>query len=367
MHSQVRFLVFSIVLALSACAPRGTITLFPGAGQIGDVQNIFVASTRELDEDGAPTSSRGGELLFGHVGVSIPENREPGEINWPGRKTPDPAQHFLVDNYEQYTSRRAFEAAMARALRGRRGEERTATVFVHGFNNRFSEGLYRFAQLNADLDLPFLPVHYSWPSAGHPLGYGYDRDSMLYARDGLEATLRSVSKSGVDEVLLVGHSMGALLSVEALRQMAIADGQRGLAKIGGVVLISPDIDLDLFRQQAKRIGKLPQPFFIFTSSRDRALRLSARLTGQTTRLGNNTDVAELAELDVTLVDLSAFTDGEADHSVAFASPAFLRLINSIPNLSAAISASPTVQPGLLPGTILVVQNATRLVIPNNAP
>lgn len=363
----MRFLVFTVVLALAACAPRGTITFFPGAGQVGELQSIFVASTRELDENGAPTRNRGGKLLFGQVGVSIPEDRAPGEINWPGRKTPDPAKHFLVDNYTQFESQGAFQSAMTRALRGRRGEERTATVFVHGFNNRFSEGLYRFAQLNADLDLPFLPVHYSWPSAGHPLGYGYDRDSMLFARDGLEATLRSVSKSGADEVLLVGHSMGALLSMEALRQMAISDGQKGLNKIGGVVLISPDIDLDLFRQQAKRIGKLPQPFFIFTSSRDRALKLSAGLTGQTTRLGNNTDVKELAELNVTLVDLSAFSDGQADHSVAFASPAFLRLINSIPNLSAAISASPTVQPGLLPGTVLVVQNATRLVIPNSAP
>ncbi|SMR82517.1 Esterase/lipase superfamily enzyme [Aliiroseovarius halocynthiae] len=363
----MRRFVFLVVLVLSACAPRGTITFLPGAGQIGDVQSIFVTSTRETDENGAPTSNRGGDLLFGEVSVSIPKQREPGEINWPGRKTPDPAKHFLVDSYERYPSQRAFETAMSRALRGRRGEERTAAVFVHGFNNRFSEGLYRFAQLNADLELPFLPVHYSWPSAGHPLGYGYDRDSMLFARDGLEATLRSVSKSGVDEILLVGHSMGALLSMEALRQMAIADGQKGLSKIGGVVLISPDIDLDLFRQQAKRIGKLPQPFYIFTSSRDRALKLSAGLTGQNARLGNNTDVAELAELDVTLVDLSAFSDGQADHNVAFASPAFLRLINSIPNLSTAISDSPTVRPGLLPGTVLVVQNATRLVIPNTSP
>lgn len=363
----MRFLIFSVVLALSACAPRGKITYLPGAGQVGDVQNIFVTSTRDTDDVGAPTSNRGGALLFGQVGVSVPEDREPGEISWPGRKTPDPAQHFLVDNYERFASQRAFQTAMTRALRGRRGEERTAAVFVHGFNNRFSEGLYRFAQLNADLKLPFLPVHYSWPSAGHPLGYGYDRDSMLFARDGLEATLRSVSESGVDEILLVGHSMGALLSMEALRQMAISDGQKGLSKIGGVVLISPDIDLDLFRQQAKRIGKLPQPFYIFTSSRDRALQLSARLTGQSARLGNNTDVKELAELDVTMVDLSAFSDGQIDHNVAFASPAFLRLINSIPNLSAAISDSPTVKPGLFPGTVLVVQNATRLVIPNTAP
>lgn len=363
----MRFLAYFFVFFIAACAPRGTIVYHPGAGQVGALQNIFVTSTREQDETGAPTRNRGGELLFGQVGVSIPETREPGEINWPGRATPDPAQHFLVDNYEQFADQRSFQNALSREVRSRRGEGRTAAVFVHGFNNRFSEGLYRFAQLNEDLDLPFLPVHYSWPSAGHPLGYGYDRDSMLFARDGLETTLRSVSQSGVDEVFLVGHSMGALLAMEAMRQMAIADGQKGLNKISGVVLISPDIDLDLFRQQAKRIGKLPQPFVIFTSSRDRALKLSARLMGQSTRLGNNTDVAELANLDVTLVDLSAFSDGVADHSVAFASPAFLRLINSIPNLSTAISDSPTVRPGLLPGTVLVVQNATRLVIPNTSP
>ncbi|MCK8463266.1 alpha/beta fold hydrolase [Aliiroseovarius sp. S1339] len=356
----------ALVLLLVSCAPRGELNLYAGAGKTGDLQRIFVGTTREIDESGFPSGNRSRDLIYGRFDVSVPPDREPGSIAWPRRQTIDPSKHFLLDNYSPIATQKDFRVALSRELRSRRSEERTAIVFVHGFNNNFSEGLYRFAQLSEDLALPFIPVHYSWPSAGHPLGYGYDRDSMLIARDGLEATIRTVADAGVDEILLVGHSMGALLTMETLRQMTIADGQRSLRKIGGVVLISPDIDIDVFRAQADRIGKLPQPFYIFSSTRDIALRLSAGLTGQTARLGNTTDVQKLAELDVTMVDISAFSDGDLGHNTALASSSFLRLLNSVPDLGAAYGKDPSSRVGLLPGTVLVVQNATRLIIPNLA-
>ncbi|WP_371170146.1 alpha/beta hydrolase [Aliiroseovarius sp. 2305UL8-7] len=361
----MRFIQFlALVLLLTSCAPRGEITLYAGAARQGDVQRIFVGTTREINEMGFPSGQRSRNLIFGRFDVSVPSEREPGSVTWPGRQTPDPEKHFLVDNFMPLPTIKAFQTSIRQALRTRRNEGRTAVLFVHGFNNKFSEGLYRFAQLSEDLELPFLPVHYSWPSAGHPLGYGYDRDSMLIARDGLETTIRAVGDAGVDEIILVGHSMGALLTMETLRQMAIADGRKGLRKIGGVVLLSPDIDIDLFRKQADRIGKLPQPFYIFSSSRDLALRLSARITGQTARLGNTTDVDKLAALDVTMIDISAFSDGALEHNTALASPSFLRLLKSVPDLSVAYGQDPAARPGLLPGTVLVVQNATRLIVPN---
>ena len=361
----VQFLAF--VLLLTSCAPRGEITLFAGAGDAGKVQRIFVGTTREINAMGFPSGERSRRLIFGRFDVSVPPNRKPGSVVWPGRKTPDPSQHFLLDNFSPMPTDAVFRQALSQELRLRRNEARTAIVFVHGFNNRFSEGLYRFAQLTEDLNLPFLPVHYSWPSAGHPLGYGYDRDSMLIARDGLETTIRTVADAGAEEILLVGHSMGALLAMETMRQMAIADGRRGLRKIAGVVLISPDIDIDVFHQQAKRIGKLPKPFYIFSSTRDIALRLSAGITGQTERLGNTADVEQLAELDVTMVDISAFSDGGLEHNTALASPSFLRLLQKVPDLGAAYGADPASRPGLIPGTVLVVQNATRLIVPNIRP
>ena len=333
---------FLLVLMLVACAPRGTLNLYEDASaDIGDVQRIYVGTTRAIDANGFPTGDRSRSLTYGRFDVSVPPDREPGSIEWPNRQTPDPARHFLLDKHFPIRSPDEFQSLLRQDLRARRGDARTAIIFVHGFNNNFAEGLYRFAQLTEDLDLPFLPIHYSWPSAGQALGYGYDRDSMLIGRDGLEAVIRDVSDTAVDEVLLVGHSMGALLAMETLRQMTIADGRAGLRKIGGVILISPDIDIDVFRAQAYRIGKLPQPFFIFTSTRDIALRLSAGLTGQTARLGNTTDVEKLAELDVTMVDISAFSDGKIDHATALASPAFLRLLNSVPDLGTAYGTDPS--------------------------
>lgn len=351
-----------LILMLASCAPRGKITLFLGAADTGDLQRIYVGTTREMDAQGFPSGGRSRELIFGQYNVSVPPEREPGSIEWPRRKTPDPARHFLLDSFLPLTTEGDFRTALRGELAHRRAEQRTAIIFVHGFNNNFAEGLYRFAQISEDLDLPFLPVHYSWPSAGHPLGYGYDRDSMLIARDGLEATIRAVAASGADEILLVGHSMGALLAMETMRQMTIADGQNGLRKISGVILISPDIDIDVFRAQADRIGELPQPFYIFTSTRDIALRLSAGLTGQTARLGNTTDVQKLAELDVTMVDISAFSDGKIDHATALASPSFLRLLQRVPDLGTAYGGDPSTRVGLIPGTVLVVQNATRLIV-----
>ncbi|GHF02533.1 hypothetical protein GCM10016455_24700 [Aliiroseovarius zhejiangensis] len=351
-----------LVLLLAACAPRGTLNLYEGASETGEVQRIYVGTTREVDTQGFPIGNRSRNLIYGRFDVSVPPDREPGSIEWPHSQTPDPSRHFLLDKHFPIKSHGEFQSLLRNELRTRRQEERTAIIFVHGFNNNFAEGLYRFAQLTEDLDLPFLPIHYSWPSAGQALGYGYDRDSMLIARDGLEAVIRNVSDTGVGEVLLVGHSMGALLAMETLRQMAISDGRAGLGKIGGVILISPDIDIDVFRAQAERIGKLPQPFYIFTSTRDIALRLSAGLTGQTARLGNTTDVDKLAELDVTMVDISAFSDGKIDHATALASPSFLRLLRSVPDVGAAYGGDPSTRVGLIPGTVLVVQNATRLIV-----
>lgn len=355
-------LIFT-ALTLVSCAPRGEVTLYAEAGKVGEVQRIFFGSTRELDPaTGRPSGQRSEDMLFGRMDVSVPPDREAGSVTFVGRKAPDPNEHFLVDNFTPYTGADSFTNALRQDLRNRRGDARTAVIFVHGFNNTFAEGLYRFAQMVEDFDMPFLAVHYTWPSAGHPLGYGYDRDSMLFARDGLEKLIEATTRAGAKEVLLVGHSMGALLTMESLRQLAIGNKKSVINRIGGVMLLSPDIDIDLFRQQSKRIGELPQPFYIFSSTKDRALQLSAGLSGQSARLGNAEDIEPLADLNVTLVDVSAFSDGGLDHSVALSSPSFVKLVQSVPELSSSVGGN--LGPNLLPGTVLVVQNATKLVIGN---
>lgn len=232
---------------------------------------------------------------------------------------------------------------------------------MHGFNNTFAEGTYRIAQMAHDLDLPGTVVHYSWPSAAEPLGYAYDRDSALFARDGLEELLKSVQAAGPRRIILVAHSMGSALLMETLRQVAIRGDNALLARIGGVVLISPDIDVDVFRSQAKDIGRLPQPFVVFTSRRDRVLRLSARLSGQTDRLGTLADLDRVADLPITLLDTAAFNSGDGHFNVGN-SPALLRLLERIASVDDAMGSDVSGRTGLLPGAVLTVQNATRIIL-----
>lgn len=355
---------FLIVLTLAACETRGRVILMPDAAKTGEIETVFVGTTRGPDPDSGDEFGRGrsGTTRFVRLDVAIPPDRTAGQIHWtPERAAPDPKTDFLATNFQKYADNTDFRTDLARTLKQERRGEREVTLFVHGFNNTFAEGAYRLAQLGHDLDLGGVLVNYSWPSRAHPLGYAYDRDSALFARDGLEDLLNEVVAAGAERVLIVAHSMGSALTMETLRQVAIGGNDKVRERIEGVVLVSPDIDVEVFRAQATRMGGLPQPFLIFTSKKDRALALSARLTGQRDRLGNVTDVREVADLDVTLLDTTAFSEG-GGHFNPGNSPALLAILSQIADVDTALAADRTGRTGLLPGAVLTVQNATQIVL-----
>lgn len=356
-----RILVTASLGLVVACTPRGAITLFPDAAAVGQLRHVFVGTTRDVGENGRFNNERTENITYHRYDISVPPQHKTGAIEWP-RKNPDPEKSFLTTDIDHYDSASNFTADLAKSLRNRPKGQREVVLFVHGFNNTFAEGVYRLAQLSNDMDLPNPTVHYSWPSAGNPLGYGYDRDSLLFARDGLENLLKTINAAGADKVLLVGHSLGALLSMETLRQMAIGNPSSLSRMISGVILISPDIDVDLFNRQAARIGKLPQPFVIFTSQKDRALRLSARLSGKHGRLGNVQDVAELADLQITILDVTQFSSGPTGHFNAATSPTLINILKRLNGVDAAFKNDHTGRTGLLPGTILAVQQASKIIL-----
>lgn len=362
---MVRILsIVAMSLALAACTPRGAIVIVPGAAEIGVAEPVFVGTTRAADPVTGELFSgkRSQTARFARLDVVIPPDRDPGEIRWPRTgRPPDPETEFVTSREFLYPDARVFRTDLASALNQRRRGRREAVIFVHGFNSTFAEGAYRLAQLGHDIGIDSTLVHYSWPSIAHPLGYAYDRDSALFARDGLEQLLGEVEAAGADRMIVVAHSMGAALTMETLRQIAIRNDRGLLGRIAGVVLMSPDIDVDVFRAQALRIGKLPQPFLIFTSKKDRALALSARLTGQRNRLGNVTDVAEISDLKVTLLDTTAFSTG-AGHFDAGNSPGLLSILGRMREVDTALSGGQTGRTGLLPGAVLTVQSATEIVL-----
>ena len=359
MTAVLRFLVLGLlVIQLSACTPRGKLSYAPMI-EAASVSTIFIATTRNK---GLPSEGYSGRrspgVQYGRYSVSVPPDHKPGNIEWPNRKV-DPSRDFVTVDVTEFSNAAQFRADVNKATASLNNPRHEAVVFVHGYNNNFAEGLYRITQLTHDLNVDAVKILYSWPSAGKAGGYVYDRDSAMFSRDGLQKLLENLAKTNIRKVYLVAHSMGAQLSMETLRQMYIEGSPSIRAKLGGVILMSPDIDLDVFKTQLNRIKPIPKPFVIFSSRRDYALRLSGLLTGDRQRLGNLSNVTELAEFKILVVDISDFQDGQdrLNHSNYATSPTILRLMRSLPELDRRLTPNNL----NIPGQIEFDQNAAWVV------
>jgi esterase/lipase superfamily enzyme len=157
---------------------------------------------------------------------------------------------------------------------------------VHGFNNNFQESLFRLTQLQADAKIDGIPILFSWPSQGQVTAYEMDKEAASYSRRHLMALLTMLSSSPeVSDILLVAHSMGAMLTVDALRELRAEGINRVMARLAGVVLAAPDINAQNFRDQAMAIGPLKPPLLVLVSKDDGALRMSSVINGGVLRAG----------------------------------------------------------------------------------
>lgn len=354
-------------LALIACSPRGefvTLDQIPPeraatASTAGVREVVFVGTSRK-EEAGVFGYGRSDSASFLRYDVLVPFDREVGEVTWPrSAKRADPQTDFLTLADKEFDDVAGFRADLRTEMQ-RRGQ-RDVVVYVHGFNNTMAESVYRVAQMHYDLKVPGIAVHYAWPSRGSALAYVYDRDSALFGRDALEDLLDQVAQAGANRIVVVAHSMGGAVAMETLRQASIRGDRRVMAHIGGVVLISPDLDVDLFRAQAQAMGKLPQPFLIFGNRRDSILNISSKLAGEPDRLGNLTDLTPLADLELTYYDTAAYNEGTGHFNLG-TSPALIKLLGGIANVDAAFRAEASKRVGLLPGVVLTVKNATGIIL-----
>jgi esterase/lipase superfamily enzyme len=263
-------------------------------------------------------------LAFADIVVSIPPDsqRKAGEVQWPSSPPGDPTRDFVTLRADRLDLKGAiahFDERLAAS------PQRHVLLFVHGYNTRFDEAVYRFAQITHDSGASVVPVLFTWPSRGRLFDYVYDRDSATYSRDALEAVLQALVKdSKVASVSVLAHSMGNFLLVESLRQMAIRDGAIS-PKIVDIMLAAPDIDVDVFRRQIAEIEKTDKtpPVILFVSQDDRALSVSRWLAGDEARLGAIDPTSEpyrsiLEEAHVHVVDLTKVASDDAINHGKFA-------------------------------------------------
>ena len=318
-----RFGWLALCTALAACSmPR--LPIIAPVNPEASLQPIHVITTQEDGNlEGVFGSVREGEQRYGRVTVSIPPEHVAGEIEWPNR-TPDTNQHFTVAEVVEFPDERSL-------LKDIKPNGETV-MFVHGFNNNAAEAVFQTAQMREDFGIESPTVAFAWPSAGDIRGYLYDRDSVLFSRRDFRTSLQALTRSKGD-VLIIAHSMGALLTMEALRDIATQGDRVTLSRLSGLVLISPDIDPDVFRRQVQEIeavAPMPNPFVVFVAEQDRALRVSSLFTGGRDRLGTMTSAEDVEGLPVTLIDLTTFGERRGlNHQIILESPSAIAILRRL--------------------------------------
>jgi len=202
---------------------------------------------------------------------------------------------------------------------------RDVLIYVHGFNQTFEMAALDAARLSDGIIFRGETMVFSWPSKAKLFDYAYDRESAMWSRDALEQVLNGLMASPISgRIHIVAHSIGTMLTMEALRQVYARDGEMVADRIGAVVFASPDIDMDGFSSSVERIGPLASKITVIAATNDRALALSRWIAGGITRVGA-AEKAQLEKLGLRVIDASRQGWGIINHDL-FLSNAQIRKV-----------------------------------------
>lgn len=351
------------MIGVGACVDRSQSPTTSAALNIGTNRTVFAATNREETSGGQFGFERSDQLSLLELTVSIPPSHTPGELEF-GYANPDPETQFVMAARHKFKSVGAFQTRIRSALAKLPPKQREVTIFIHGYNSTLAETAFRAAQLANDVGQTGLSVIYSWPSQGKALGYVYDNDSMLFARDGLEQLIRDLNKTGARRVIVFAHSLGSALLMETLRQIDIQKPGSAARLVGGVILISPDLDVDVFRGQMSHLHEVPQPFIIFVSKKDSALNISSKLRGRgRDRLGNIENVEDIGDLPIDVVDTTAFSkDAGSSHFIPATSPALLAMLKNASAVSETFGSEDRTIENLINGSTITGGRASQIVL-----
>jgi esterase/lipase superfamily enzyme len=195
------------------------------------------------------------------------------------------------------------------------GGRRDVLVYVHGFNQTFEQATLDAARLADSIKFRGETILFTWPSKGALLDYIYDRESAMWSRDALESMLvELIQHPAVNNIHVVAHSMGTMLSVEALRQLHARMGESAALKLGAIVLAAPDIDIDVFSSSVRRVGGMAQRITVLTAANDRALGIVNKLAGGIARVGT-AEKQQLEALGLRVIDASQFGGSGINHDL----------------------------------------------------
>ncbi len=175
-------------------------------------------------------------------------------------------------------------------------------LYIHGYNIGFEKSCRRGALLKRALGLEERLLLFSWPADGNMLKYTWDEADLVWSVPHIAKFLEQVVVTTGDANLdVVAHSLGARGIVQALVRLSYRNSRSFI--LNELVLIAPDIDTDIFRQELDQLKSVVRRITIYVSENDKALRLSSEVHGNP-RLGQAGEYLTIFE-EVESIDISA--------------------------------------------------------------
>lgn len=253
---------------------------------------VYFATNRAIDrqsDDKGPvfTNTRVDDPQYGSAIVTIPKSHEAGFLEAPPIWNPfvkeDKNKHIVVVRRDLLSL-----GDFLSAVRWTVGEsdDRSAFIYIHGFNTPFDEALRRTAQIAHDLTFQGTPFLFSWPSKRHFYWYSADSETARWAALSLAKFIDTiVEETGVTKCHVIAHSMGNRILIDAMTELATKPNYERIRQVvGQVVMAAADVDRSYFNQIVDRFVGCGQRITLYVSANDRALRISQGVN-QIGRLG----------------------------------------------------------------------------------
>jgi esterase/lipase superfamily enzyme len=140
----------------------------------------------------------------------------------------------------------------------RKSPTKEVVLYIHGFNQTFDSAAFTMADLCHFLGREHVCAFFTWPasaSGNFLTSYLTTIESAEFAVGHLHKTVRMIAQTdGVKGIQLLAHSRGAAVLLGAIRELfseAITYGVEPAEslKIDNIVLMAPDVDLDVAVQK----------------------------------------------------------------------------------------------------------------------
>ena len=316
-------LASTLALALADCR-----TEIPRAARLADMLNARVAnpfddtvaiavnfvSNRQISKaragcnDEYYTVELAGAVRQGVCVVNVPRGHSVGSIDTVSEGQ-DRNSHFIATRYLPL-SEAEYDATLAK-------EPGDILLFVHGFNVRFQEAVFRAAQIAYDAKFQGTVVLFSWPAGPRPGFLASLRMDSTYEQN-RERASRSVSDmqgllnrltATKRRLFVIVHSMGHQVIIPAIAGLADLGQKESIQEL---VFTAPDFAQADFRRLSPKIRQVARRITLYCSPADNALRVSERVNGNR-RIGQCTRLEGVDVVNVSLIDSPIFWVGGLGH------------------------------------------------------